>query len=392
LEGVRVLLRESDGKDLLEAVGIGVPKGALAASRAELAVVLDRFSGPQVLKAQIEIGGRGKSGGVRFASARSEAEAAFEALLGARIRDQVVNSILIEEQISFRHERYVALLVDSGAIHLLIGRDGGIDVEQTSAETAHSLRRLVLDPIAGIDRQAVHAACEELGFNTSAQAACAELSERLFHLMQRYDAVMVEINPVAELDDGTMIALDARIAIDGSALSRQPRLREILRSYARSRPEIDMAEDELRLVQLNNGGRIAYVGLGAGLGLTVIDWVASHNEQVSIVVDIDDAIAAGRTFDVAQQLLRQFDTNSEISVILVNIITCGHDLGRVAHDLVEAVARRGRSRRKPIVFHLQGNGAPKAEELLRSNGLVNCTSLAEAVSAAVSLSREGRSQ
>ena len=385
-----MLLRESDGKRLLDAAGIRVPNGVVAASRAELGAVLDRFSDPVVLKAQIETGARGKSGGIRFATVRSEAEAAFEALLGARIGDQVVHSILIEERINLRHERYVGLLVDRGQINLLLGSDGGVDVERASTQTTNSLRRLVVDPIAGIDRQAVHAACGELGFNASAQAACADLSERLFALMHRYDAVMVEINPVAELEDGTMIALDARIAIDGSALSRQPRLRDILRSYAQAGTETVVQDDELRLVQLNNGGRIAYVGLGAGLGLTVIDWVASENERVSVVVDMDDVIAAGRTLEVANQLLGQFDANSEIRVILINIITCGHDLGRVAHDLVEAVARRRRSRAKPIVFHLQGNGAPKAEELLRRSGLVNCTSLAEAVSATVSLSREGR--
>lgn len=385
-----MLLRENDGKRLLDAVGIRVPNGVLAASRAELGAVLDRFSGPVVLKAQIEAGARGKSGGVSFATGRSEAEAAFEALLGARIGDQIVQSILIEERINLRHERYVGLLVDEGQINLLIGRDGGVDVEQSSAQAAHSLRRLVFDPIAGIDRQAVHAACAELGFDACAQAAYSDLGERLFVLMRRYDAVMVEINPVAELDDGTMIALDARIAIDGSALSRQPRLQHILRSYAQARTETGVQDDELRLVQLNNGGHIAYVGLGAGLGLTVIDWVAAENEQISVVVDMDDVIAAGRTLEVANQLLGQFDANSEVRVILVNIITCGHDLGRIAHDLVEAVAGRGRSHPKPIVFHLQGNGAAKAEELLRRNGLVNCTSLAEAVSAAVSLSREGR--
>ncbi|WP_413873416.1 ATP-grasp domain-containing protein [Albidovulum sp.] len=378
-----MLLTEDIGKELLAEQGIRIPRGIIVSGIADFNAAIADFNGPVVLKAQIRAGGRGKGGGILFGDTLREAEAAFEALYGATVNGFEVSRILLEDRLEIVHERYIGLLIDGGAVWLLLGRQGGVDIEETTANDPDNMRRIRVDALDGPDSAEVMNACRALGIPDG--PAYADLAARLFRLFRTRDAIAAEINPVAELPDGSLIALDARITLDDSALYRQE---DIL-------PRMPSADGEDRdgnilsgLRLLGNGGSVAYAGIGGGISLTIADWFAACGAPVGALIDIDDMILHRETAEGIEQLLDHVDADPTIRVLLLNVMTCGYDLGEVTADVLAAMDRRKSYRRKPVVLHLHGNGEPRACELLRARSLHNCADLAEAVERSISLARE----
>ena len=380
-----MLLMENVGKRLLAQWGFNVPRGIVVEDPKELAAALSQFEGPMVLKAQIEAGGRGKSGGIKFAENIEEATSAFHALLGTTVGSHLVRSILVEQRLEIVQERYLGLFVDGAGISLLIGRDGGMDIEETSLRDPASVLRVPIDEVAGPIRSEVVFACERFGIPHV--EAYAEMAVRLFQLFRKHDALVAEINPIAELRDGTIAALDARISIDDNALYRQPEFKR-----AKSEPETrrgPLLDHEIHgLKLLRNNGTIGYVGIGGGLGLTVIDWIAGLEENVAAVIDLDDIISEGRLAVDMTRLIEYFDRDPNIRTILVNIITCGYDLKDICQKMFDALDLRTSTNPKPIVFNLHGNGEKAAHALLRVRCIHNCSDLSEAIARSISAARD----
>lgn len=366
-----MLLLEHNGKTLLRRHGIPTPRGVVVGDAATLLVALQGLPEHLVLKAQIAGGGRGRSGGIAFTTGHAEALAAFDALRSNRINGRAVDTVLVEERIPFAEERYAGVLIEDGEIRLLFARRGGIDIEDITAADASNLQSFAVDPVAGPGVAQFQRCFNQLGYAAEYRAEYERIGRALFAMSRACDATMIEINPLVELDGGGLVALDARILIDDSALDRQPEIAALQPVSDRVKP--------LPFRENPEGGTIGLIGLGGGLNVTLMDWIAAGGAKVAALVDMDDAIGAGHAEQGFAMAFDTFDRHPHIRSILVNVITCGYRLDDIATGLMAALARRDASRAKPIILHLRGNAMMKTPGLLTAAGQNNSASLAIAI-------------
>jgi succinyl-CoA synthetase beta subunit len=378
-----MLLLEHQGKALLAEHGIAAPKGIVVSSREALDRVIDGLPARLVLKAQIASGGRSRAGGVAFADSVGQAQAASSALLGTTINGLAVKALLIEERVDFLRERYAALLIEDGEIRLLFGRKGGIDIEDITASDPRNLVSIVCDPIDGPKADELTACFDRLGFAAEYRRAYELLARDLFALARARDALLVEINPLVECRGGKLIALDARIDIDDQALARQPAIAAPISvpSVAKHAP-VDFAGLPFR--KNPEGGSIAVIGLGGGLNVSLMDWIAALGGKVASLVDIDGALASGHAAQGFAEAFQAYDGDPAIRAILVNVITCGYRLDDIVEGLLQAHAARPPTTVKPMILHLRGNAMARTPAMLAAADCSNSASITDAVTAVVS--------
>ena len=382
-----MLLLEHEGKAVLREHGVPVPRGTVIRSAGEVPGAVAGMRPPFMIKAQIAAGGRGKAGGVLRATDAGEAERQAAKLLGATLKDLPVESVLIEEQAPIRAERYLAVLLDGGQPVCLVGRTGGVEVETLFGAEQESFRRIEIDPAYGLGAYQVRSALDALGIEPRLWAGLSDIATRLAGLLRSADATLIEINPLAELTDGSLLALDARIAVDDGALFRQPRFAAIERERT-GETGIFARMKALEIQYVPVGGSVGLVSSGAGVGVTVMDWVERLGGRLSAFVDLDYAIMAGRTEPALHLVLDVLGDDPAVRTIIVNFTSCGLRLDHIAQSLLTVLAERTDTGAKPLWFHLQGNRAPAAQVLLRQAGYAVSDTLGDAVRSAVGVSRE----
>ncbi|RUU61307.1 ATP-grasp domain-containing protein [Mesorhizobium sp. M2C.T.Ca.TU.002.02.1.1] len=378
-----MLLYEDEGKFLLRQYGIATPEGAVVSDATELEDALPELQFPIALKAQIPVGKRGKNGGIMFADTPLQARSIFASMIGRQISGYPVTSLRLEPKVVVLRERYVALTVTMNEIWLMIGRDGGIDVEDRAQSDPGSVARIPLRRTVFDMRETIGLTFQSLGFPQPQWDAYFDVCARLESLLRGTDAVMAEINPLAEVSGGSLLALDARIDIDDSAVARQPAIRKLLH-LRRGGHGWPKSQKVSTLQRFGRRGTVGLVGLGGGMALTVSDWIASESQSLAGAIDMDASLSSGNAPETLASVLDDFDADDNTRVILVNMISSGNRIDRITEALLPVIsANRARSA-KPMVVHLQGNGGAKATALLRDAGIHNCSSLKEAIGATLS--------
>jgi succinyl-CoA synthetase beta subunit len=373
-----VLLLEHEGKDLLRDYDIPVPNGlvVLPGDAPPDAVPL-----PAVVKAQVPVGARGKAGGIRTVNDQAELRAAIDSLFRTPIRDHKVEAILVEPKVAMRHERYLGILMDGEEILLIIGRVGGIEVEELANGDTGNFAVARIDPAYGLGEHQVRTALDELGIPAKLWGGYVEIALRLARLFRERDAVLAEINPLAELEGGALVALDARIKVDPGAFFRQPRFAEIERRRI-SEDNLQARMNELQIQYVPMGGAVGLLSSGAGVGVTVMDWVALEGQKLAAFIDIDYAIMAGNTEAAIRLVLDVLEADPNVRSIIVNFTTCGLRLDAIAETLRDVLVARADGG-KPVSLHLQGNRAAQAHDILRGAGFPVIDKLGDAVRHAV---------
>jgi succinyl-CoA synthetase beta subunit len=383
-----VLLFEYESKQILREHGIPTPKGVTIVAGDDVAAALQGLPGPYMVKAQILAGGRRKAGGVLAAETPAEANAVASRLYGNTIKGHRVATLLVEEKVPTRSERYLAILLDGEDIVCLVGSRGGTDVEAYFSGEKGGFRVIKIDPVYGLGSYQMRAALESLGIAPAVWPAFSSLAGRLYEIFTTCDAILAEVNPIGELADGSLIALDARISIDDGALYRQPRFaaldkKRILDDSLLSR----MKELEIQYVPV--GGSIGLVSSGAGVGVTIMDWVAHEGGKIAAFVDLDYAILSGRTKPGLELVLQHFLDDPNVRSIIVNFTTCGIRLDQIAESLLAVLQEHGGNNLpKPLYLHLQGNRAAIAHRMLQDAGFAVCDALGDAVRRATQSAKE----
>jgi len=384
-----VLLFEHEGKAVLREHGILTPKGMLAENEADVAAAAGALSAPFMVKSQVLAGGRGKAGGIRSAADAGELHREAGAMFGSTVRDLPVRTLLIEERVSIQEERYMALLLDGEQMLLVLGRKGGVEVEELFSGARDGFEVVKIDPAFGLSAHQVRAALEELGIAPQWWAFYCEMAERLARLFRQCDATLAEINPLAEFGDGKLIAVDARIIIDDGALFRQAKFAAIAKT--RTPPEgLAARMQALEIQYVPIGGPIGLISSGAGVGTTVMDWVAREGSRLNAFVDLDYAIMSGHTEAGIALLLDTLISNPAIKAIIVNFTTCGLRLDEIARALVKALDAQRSRITIPVLVHLQGNRASSGHALVREAGYEVVDKLGDAVRKAVRTAIEVR--
>jgi len=376
-----VLLHENDGKQVLRHFGIPTPSGVEVETTSELSQALLSVGMPAVLKAQVPTGGRGKAGGILFAENDAQARAAFSTLLKSKINGFRVSKILVEPKVKILHERYVGITVSANRAWLMIGRAGGISIEERANDDPSSVVRIPVDRESDDLEEAILKGLRGLGLSDRANGAYATVCKRLLDLFIKTDALTAEINPLAELEDGSLVALDARIDVDDSALPRQPAIRELLQLEP-SATGWGKSKKESTLTRLQDGV-VGLIGLGGGMAMAVSDWFAGRGFGLSGTIDMDCALASGQAQAVISSVLSDLDEDRDTKVILLNMISSGNRIDRIVSTILPVLQARGTKAGKPLVVHLQGNGGAEATRMLRDAGLPNFDGLKDALHATV---------
>ena len=387
-------IQEADAKSLLVAQGLPVPDWAVAHTAPDARAAAERFLGAGadavVIKAQVLVGGRGKSGGVKLAGSADEAERVAGGILGMEIKGIPVRKVLVGPAADIVREYYLSAVLDrAGRRILLMGSaEGGVEIEQVAAEHPEAIIRRHADPMLGLlDFQARDLAFA-MGLGGQLKGAVG-IAKGLVRTMLAYDADLVEINPLAIVrEQGTdgapverLVCLDAKVTLDDSALPRHPQLEEL-----RDPDEEDPADREAReasLTFIKLDGTIGCMVNGAGLAMTTMDLVKRAGGEPANFLDI----GGGARADKVAHAMRLILADPKVNAILVNIfggITRGDE---VARGLIEARAQQDRD--VPMVVRIVGTNATEAAALLEEARFTTAGSLDEAAAKAVAASRGG---
>jgi succinyl-CoA synthetase beta subunit len=274
-----------------------------------------------------------------------------------------------------------------GRPQLLLGKAGGVDIEDRTRQDRSNIKTLPVSASKGVAARDIMQLLGELSVPKDCWAEYEALVLGLFRLAVENDVELVEINPLAVTAHGGLVAVDARISIDDRAL---PRHGPLFRRLGASFFPIGKESKQSAYVKLNpDGGRVGLIGLGSGMNTTLMDWIADEGSLVKAVVDIDDAIARGRAQEAVREALSVCEADDDITVVLINIITCGYVLDDIVQSILSPLRQHHEQSRKPIMLHFRGNGMSRTPFLLKQAGLANFGSLQQAVTAVSEIARPG---
>jgi succinyl-CoA synthetase beta subunit len=350
-------LYEHQGKELFEKHGIDLIDRAVATSPEEARAATERLGGRAVVKVQVQVGGRGKGGGIVLAGSPDEAEAAARRMLEEGFGDHRVTRVLVEGMVDIAEELYVAITLDRSQQRYLAmtSIEGGVDIEETAETDPEAIRKVWIDPLVGLR---TYQARYLVGrFPEEARAGAAEVLAKLWRLLEAEDATLVEVNPLAVLADGRVVPLDAKVTIDENALFRHPDLAEYQRAFPLDPTEARAKEQGLQYVKLE--GEVGIIGNGAGLVMSTLDLVQQAGGAAANFLDV----GGGAGTDVMATSLEVILSDPAVRSVLVNIFGGITRCDLVAQGILEALGRV--EPRVPIVVRLDGTNAEEGRRILR---------------------------
>jgi succinyl-CoA synthetase beta subunit len=269
-------LHEHEAARLFQQAGLPVASFAVARTADEAVAALAKVELPVVIKAQVLVGSRGKHGGIVMADTAEEVRAKTAALLGSSVRGFRVESVMISKRVSIARELYVGVTVDAvaGAITVILGTAGGIDVETVAKERPEALFRKTVVPPAELRGYDARALAREAGFRGDLMVKIADALVSLYRAFRKYDALIAEVNPLVVTTEETLCAVDAVLEVDDSALFRHPEMPKD--TLARIEHPIERAAKQIGVSYVDLDGDIAIISSGAGLGMATMDVVGQR--------------------------------------------------------------------------------------------------------------------
>jgi succinyl-CoA synthetase beta subunit len=364
-------LHEYQSKRLFADYGIPVPKGIPAKSPNEAVDAAKELGGELwVVKAQVHAGGRGKAGGVKLARTKDEVRQYARDMLGTQLvthqsgpEGLPVNVVYVEAGSDIERELYLSMLVDRevSRVAFIASAAGGMDIEQVAAETPEKIFTVAIAPDAGLQDYQARQLAFGLELNSQQMRQFGALIKRMYALYQESDASLIEVNPLIVTKGGDVIALDAKINIDGNGLYRQAKLVE-LRDITQEDPkEREAAAHDLNYVSLD--GDIACMVNGAGLAMATMDLIKLHGGEPANFLDVGGGATKERVAEAFKLIL----SNQNVAAILVNIFGGIVRCDLIAEGIISAVKEVGVA--VPVVVRLEGTNVDKGRELLANSGL-----------------------
>lgn len=371
-------LYEYEGKQLFAKEGIPTPQGFVAITPEEAEKFADAIGKPVVIKSQILQGGRGKAGGIKFADTPAEAKELSKELLGMQLKDYTVKKVLIEEKINILKEFYLSVTIDAEKASPLImaSSEGGVDIEQVAKDSPEKIIMETVDIFKGLLPYQARRICYQMGFTGKQAFAAADILLKIYQLFRKYDAELVEINPLVLTSEGNIIAADSKINIYDNALYRQPDF-EKTKDHYDSEKEYEAAQSGLGYIKLD--GNIGLCCAGAGLTMMTLDLVHHYGGKAANFLEF-----GGAQYRNAYNALNAVLQDPDVKVVLVNVFGLIARADVIAQGLADAI--KALKPKVPIVVSLRGTGEEEAHKILKEEiGLTAFWSAEEAVKEAIRL-------
>ena len=377
-------LFEYQGKQLFASYDIPVSAGEAVVNVGDAVAAAERLGYPVVVKAQVQVGGRGKAGGIKRANNADEALEHASKILGMDIKGHVVGTVWIEKASDIAEEYYASFTLDRAAkLHLgMLSARGGVDIEEVAATDPDAIAKLRVDPVDGLSEVVCRAWVERAGLDPVAVDGAVEVLRKLYTAYVEGDADLVEINPLVLTSDGRVHALDAKVTLDDSAVFRHPGYEHFDATQVRDEREQAAHEKGLQYVGLD--GFVGIIANGAGLAMSTVDIVSQVGGKPANFLDI----GGGANADVMADALEVINNDPNVRSIFINIfggITKGEE---VANGIVQALERVRIE--APIVIRLDGTNAEEGRAILEphlSDQLQLQPTMLDAARASVELAR-----
>lgn len=379
-------LFEYQGKQYFAKYNIAVSAGGVAHTVEEALVEAEKALYPVVVKAQVQVGGRGKAGGIKLANNAEEVRLHAGNILGMDIKGHLVKRVWIEHASDITEEYYASFTLDRAAkLHLLmLSAQGGVEIEVVAERDPSAIVKLHINPIEGLSLATARRAAVDAKIPAQALDGVADMLVKLYECFTKGDCDLAEINPLILKPTGEVHALDAKVSLDVNASFRHPEWEE----YAATE-ELDAREQLARekgLQYIGLDGTVGIIANGAGLAMSTLDVVNQVGGSAANFLDI----GGGANAELMTAALEVINSDAKVKSILINIfggITRGEE---VAKGIVEAVKRV--SLRAPIVIRLDGTNAEEGRKILADAGipdsqLTSRPTMLEAARAAVALAK-----
>ncbi len=358
-------LLEYQGKQLFARHGVPVPSGRPATTVEEAVAAADEIGYPCVVKAQVQIGGRGKLGGIKVAQNREEAREHATAILGMDIRGLTVHEVWVEGASQIAAEYYASVVFDRSAKAplLMLSTKGGMDIEAVADEDPNAIARLHIDPLLGFQDFHGRRLAFEAGVDADVVRPIGAMLAKLYRVFVEEDATLVEVNPLIVTPERDVKALDAKVTLDGNALYRHAE-NAGLRDLSAEDPQERMAKERgLTYVKLD--GNIGILGNGAGLVMSTLDVVAEYGGAPANFLDAGGGSKAEAITSAVEVIL----SDPKVKAVLFNIFGGITRCDEVARGLIEAFAQIKPS--VPFVVRLDGTNDVEGRRLLAEANLPN---------------------
>ncbi len=376
-------LYEYQAKKIFKDNSISVLNGTVCSTEKEAGDAFASVGKGQevILKSQVLVGGRGKSGGIRSAQTVAEAVDIFKELMDTPIKGFPVAKVLIEEKAEIRNEYYVGITIDPTFYRpiLLISSRGGMEVETIARESPSALGQYILNPRYGIPSHEILRLIGELGISKGLSMPLTDVVKKLYKIFCNYDATLIEINPLVESSDGRLIALDARLNIDNNALFKHPELEELKKDFVDNK-ETYLKEKGVDFVYV--GGNVGLICAGAGMTMATMDLVNAMGGKPACFCDV----SAGINPQSMELALRTVSSLDGIQSILLNMFGGLTRMDEVATSFIAAWQNMG-GISLPAVIRLEGTNVEEGRRIMKENGFEMFTNLYDAVQKAVDLVR-----
>ncbi len=363
-------LLEYQGKQLFAKHGVAVPSGEVAANVDDAVAAAERIGYPCAIKAQVLIGGRGKAGGIKIAQDADEARTYADAILGMDIVGPHgegpfrVDQVWIEGGSDIASEYYASVILDRGEKKLLamVSAKGGMDIEAVAAEDPEALVRRHIDPTRPFERAAAREIIDAAGLDEDVRDQAAEVLVKLAEVASSEDATLIEVNPLIVTNDRDVVALDAKVTIDGNALFRHQDLAEI--ADTADDPQEAMAKEKgLTYVKLD--GNVGILANGAGLCMSTLDVVAQAGGAPANFLDAGGGSKAEAIVDA----LTVITSDEKVTAILFNIFGGITRCDEIAKGIVTASQQM--DLKLPLVVRLDGTNSEEGLKILAEADLPN---------------------
>jgi succinyl-CoA synthetase beta subunit len=380
-------LFEYQGKQVLARFGVPVSPGEVADTVDDAVAAAERLGYPVVVKAQVQVGGRGKAGGIKLAGAADEVRRHASDILGMDIKGHVVRRLWIELASDIAEEYYASFTLDRAAkSHLgMVSARGGVDIEQVAEEDPAAIARVHVDPLLGLEDFLARRLVFGAKLNAKARNGTVAVLKSLYRAFVGLDADLVEVNPLVLTPDGRVHALDAKVSLDDNAAYRHPEFEE-LRSFAASVDPREQMARERGLNYIGLDGEVGIIGNGAGLVMSTLDVVSQAGGRAANFLDVGGGAGA----ETIANALEVITTDPNVRSVLINIFGGITRCDLVAQGIIDGFGRI--DVRVPVVVRLDGTSAEEGRAILAKNereGLVPAATMLEAAEKAVALAKEG---
>ena len=315
---------------------------------------------PVVVKAQVQVGGRGKAGGIKLATNNDELITHTNEILGMDIKGHTVEKILIEEASDIKEEYYLSFTLDRSEKKylMMLSAKGGMDIEAVAEENPDDLTMIHIDPSKELDEAVLIEAITNSKLNLDYESDLVAIITRLFKLFISGDCDLVEVNPLAITSSGVM-ALDSKVSLDMNAKYRHEDFDQIEKDIPIPPSEKSAKEKGLNFIKLD--GSVGIIGNGAGLVMSTLDVVAEYGGSAANFLDI----GGGAKAETVSAALEVLETDDSVSSVFINIFGGITRCDLVAQGIVEAT--KGKDLKWPIVIRLDGTNATEGLKILRDN-------------------------